>query len=397
MAKKECIAMLLAGGQGSRLGTLTKNIAKPAVPFGGKYRIIDFSLSNCNYSGIDIVGVLTQYKPFLLNTYIGVGSAWDLDVKNGGVFVLPPYVGEEGGEWYKGTANAIYQNMEFIEDYDPQYVLVISGDHIYKMDYSLMLEYHKAQEADATIAVIEVPLEEASRFGIMRTDPQGIIVEFAEKPQRPTSNLASMGIYIFNWQVLKEYLMKDADNPLSDNDFGKNVIPLMLNNNKKLAAYKFYGYWKDVGTIDSYYLANMELLDNSSQLDIFDENIKIYSQIPNLPPHYIMNGAKVRNSLIPDGCFVQGEVEHSILFPGVHIGKGAIVKDSIILPNVSIGENSIVKNAVIGEKTEVGKNVSIGKSASGDSDTPDIIVIPDNITIEDGLSLENKELVKLKS
>lgn len=388
MPQKEIVAMLLAGGQGSRLGVLTRNIAKPAVPFGGKYRIIDFSLSNCNSSGIDTIGVLTQYKPFQLNSYIGIGSAWDLDVSEGGVFVLPPYVGDKGGVWYKGTANAIYQNMDFIEFFNPRYVLVISGDHIYKMDYSLMLDYHKKQKADATIAVLEVPWDEASRFGIMNTDEEGIITKFEEKPPHPKNNLASMGVYIFNWPVLKEYLELDEADPRSENDFGKNVIPRMLMSGLRLAAYKFSGYWKDVGTIESYYSANMDLLAAKPELDIFEEHLRIYSKPPILPPHYVSARSRIKNSLVPDGCMILGEVEHSVLFPGVYIGEGSKVQDSIILPNVRIGAHSLVRGAIIGENTVLGNYSRFGCD-SGPLLTPaDLIVVADHLHFPDRVEIK---------
>lgn len=389
MPQKECIAMLLAGGQGSRLGVLTRNIAKPAVPFGGKYRIIDFSLSNCNFSGLDTIGVLTQYKPFQLNSYIGIGSAWDLDVSNGGgVFVLPPYVGEKGGVWYKGTANAVYQNMDFVEYFNPKYVLVLSGDHIYKMDYSLMLEYHKSRKADATIAVIEVPWDEANRFGIMNTAEDGTITKFEEKPHKPRSNLASMGVYIFSWAVIKNYLLMDEEDPESENDFGMNIIPRMLQDGQKMMAYGFSGYWKDVGTLESYYSANMDLLQSKPELDIFDDGLRIYSKPPMLPPHYIGSQAQVKNSLVPDGCMILGQVEHSVLFPGVYVGPGAKVKDSIILPNVKIGANTLLQKTIIGEETVLGENTSIGFECSGMPDNKEITVIGDNLTLPDWLEVK---------
>ena len=336
MKRKECIAMLLAGGQGSRLKVLTKNLAKPAVPFGGKYRIIDFSMSNCINSGIDTVGVLTQYKPQVLNAYIGVGSAWDLQCysRNGGVTILPPYQSEDGGDWYSGTADSIYQNLQFIENYNPKYVLIISGDHVYKMDYSLMLKEHKAQNADVTISVVEVPWEEASRFGIMNTDALGRIKEFEEKPIHPRSNLASMGVYIFNWSVLKEFLEKDAADKNSAHDFGKNVIPLMLGEKQKLYAYRFQGYWRDVGTVESYWEASMDVIDDHDFLSYFDNNWNIYSAPVLQPPHYIAAGARIDRALISDGCWIDGEVEHSIVFPAVLVGKNAKIKDSIIMAGV---------------------------------------------------------------
>ncbi len=348
MRKKECVAMLLAGGQGSRLGPLTKDLAKPAVPFGGKYRIIDFALSNCHNSDIDTVGVLTQYKPLALNSYIGIGSAWDLDRNDGGVYVLPPYVREQGGEWYKGTADAIFQNINFIDLFDPEYVLVLSGDHIYKMDYSVMLDYHRETQADATIAVIAVPWEEASRFGIMNTDPANQIIEFAEKPKQPKSNLASMGIYIFNWPVLKQYLTADGYDQQSSHDFGKDIIPKMLGEGQKLMAYPFSGYWKDVGTIDSFWEANMDLLTDPPQFDLFDPKWRIYSVNPVQPPHYLAPTGKVKSSIISEGCRIFGEVEHSVVFPGVYIGAGTKVTHSVIMPDVKIENNVVIDKAIIG-------------------------------------------------
>lgn len=360
MQKKQIVAMLLAGGQGSRLGILTKDIAKPAVPFGGKYRIIDFPLSNCSNSGIDTVGVLTQYQPLMLNTHIGIGAPWDLDRKNGGVSVLPPHTKESGGNWYNGTADAIYQNTNFIDHYDPEYVLILSGDHIYKMDYDKMLNFHKEQKADATIAVFEVPLDEANRFGIMNTNEDNTIYEFEEKPTNPKSNLASMGIYIFNWSELKKYLKEDQLNNNSSNDFGKNIIPSMLNNGKRMIAYPFKGYWKDVGTVESLWQANMDLLDESNQLDIHDNSWKIYSVNPTMPPQYVGSEAKVKNSLIVEGCTIMGEVTNSVLFPGVHIGKNTVVKDSVIMAHTKIGDNIIINKAIIGSNVTVRKNSIIG-------------------------------------
>jgi len=362
MKRKECMAMLLAGGQGSRLRLLTKNLAKPAVPFGGKYRIIDFSMSNCINSGIDTVGVLTQYKPQVLNAYIGVGSAWDLQCysKDGGVTILPPYVNEDGGEWYKGTAHAIYQNLNFIENYNPKYVLIISGDHVYKMDYSLMLKAHKKNNADVTISVVEVAWEDAPRFGIMKTNEKGFVQEFEEKPARPKSNLASMGVYIFNGLVLKRYLEKDAADLHSEHDFGKNVIPLMLKEDLKLYAYSFQGYWRDVGTVESYWEASMDVLDDRDFLNCFDDNWNIYSAAIMQPPQYITPGAKIKRTLISDGCWVDGEIEHSILFPAVSVGKDAKIKDSIIMSGAQIGEGVKIEKAIIGENAIIGKNSVIG-------------------------------------
>lgn len=360
MHHKECVAMLLAGGEGRRLGALTKNLAKPAVHFGGKYRIIDFTLSSCTNSGIDTVGVLTQYQPHDLNSYIGIGTPWDLDRKDGGVAILPPFVRQEGGNWYKGTANAIYQNISFIERYNPEYVLVISGDHIYKMDYDLMLTYHKQKQADITIAVIEVDWKEASRFGIMNADKDHRITQFEEKPKHPKSNLASMGVYIFSWPVLKKYLEEDAENPESSNDFGKDVIPAMLRADERLYAYPFKGYWKDVGTIQSLWEASMDLLEEEPKLNLNDKDWRIYSLNSNQPAQYIAPSGVVRNSLINEGCVVSGEVDHSVLFYGVRVGEGSIIKDSVIMPNVKIGSHCVINRAIIGEGTLVTDGTILG-------------------------------------
>lgn len=362
MPKKEMIAMLLAGGQGSRLGLLTKKIAKPAVPFGGKYRIIDFALSNCANSGIDTVGVLTQYQPLILNTHIGIGSPWDLDRRNGGVSLLPPYMEESGGNWYKGTANAIYQNIGFIDLYDPEYVLILSGDHIYKMDYSEMLEYHKATDADATIAVLDVSVEEASRFGIMNADENNVIYEFEEKPKHPKSTLASMGIYIFNWKALKKYLKEDEADKNSSNDFGKNIIPNMLNDKKKMMAYPFKGYWKDVGTVESLWEAHMDLLNDNNELNIHDTKWKVYSVNPIRPSQYVGPNADIQKSIVVEGCAVLGEVKNSVLFHGVYIGKNSKIIDSVIFPNTKIGDNVTIEKAIIGSDAIIRKNCNIGSS-----------------------------------
>lgn len=359
MRKKEIIAMILAGGQGSRLGILTKNIAKPAVPFGGKYRIIDFPLSNCSNSGIYTVGVLTQYKPLDLNSHIGIGDPWDLDRRDGGVSILPPYQEEKGGDWYKGTANAIYQNIEYVDRYDPEYVLILSGDHIYKMNYDKMLDFHKENNADATIAVIDVPIEEASRFGIMNTRVDNSIYEFEEKPKHPKSTNASMGIYIFNWKLLKQFLKEDEEDPNSSNDFGKNIIPKMLEAKKRLFAYPFKGYWKDVGTIESLWQANMDLLDVNNSLDLYDKGWKIYSQTQVRPAHYIGKEAVIVNSLVTEGCRINGRVENSILSQGVSIGRNSVVKDSVIMPNVKIGDNVIIERAIIGTGAIIDDNYSL--------------------------------------
>lgn len=360
IVKKEWIAMLLAGGQGSRLYALTRDIAKPAVPFGGKYRIIDFPLSNCVNSGIDTVGVLTQYQPLQLNEYLGNGQPWDLDRIHGGVYVLPPYQKIANSDWYTGTANAIYQNINFINRYAPEYVVILSGDHIYKMDYSKMLEFHKEKQADCTIAVMEVPWEEASRFGIMACDEDKKIYEFSEKPKEPKSNLASMGIYIFTWSKLKKYLEEDEANPESENDFGKNVIPAMLQNGERMYAYAFQGYWKDVGTIDSLWEANMDLLDPNVPLDLYDDAWKIYARNPVMPPQYVAEGAVTQNSMISEGCIVEGDVDFSILFAGVTVEKGAVVHDSIIMPGSVIKAGAVVEYSIVAENVVVGENAQVG-------------------------------------
>jgi glucose-1-phosphate adenylyltransferase len=347
MAKKKCVAMLLAGGKGSRLNSLTKDLAKPAVPFGGKYRIIDFTLSNCANSGIDTVGVLTQYQPLLLNSYIGIGSAWDLDRKDGGVTVLPPYSESSEVKWYTGTASAIYQNLNYLKQYQPEYVLILSGDHIYKMNYESMLDYHIQKRADVTISLIEVPWVEASRFGIMNTTEDMRIVEFEEKPANPKNNLASMGVYIFSWNVLKEFLEMDERNPDSSHDFGKDVIPMLLEENKKLFAYPFKGYWKDVGTVQSLWEANMDLLGEECDLDLFDHDWRIYSVNPNQPPQYISPNAVVKESLINEGCTIEGEIEQSVLFQGVTVGSGSIIKESVIMPDATIGNNCLIEKAIV--------------------------------------------------
>jgi glucose-1-phosphate adenylyltransferase len=365
MGKKKCVAMLLAGGKGSRLCSLTKNLAKPAVPFGGKYRIIDFTLSNCTNSGIDTVGVLTQYQPLVLNSYIGIGSAWDLDRKNGGVTVLPPYTEESDVKWYTGTACAIYQNINFIKKYNPEYVLVLSGDHIYKMDYSEMLKYHIRKRADVSISVTEVPWVEASRFGIMNTNEKMEITEFEEKPTIPRNNLASMGIYIFKWSVLKEFLELDYRNPHSTHDFGKDVIPLLLRSKRKLVAYPYKGYWKDVGTVNSLWEANMDLLSNQSDLNLFDKNWRIYSVNPNHPPQYLSPTSEIQDSLVNEGCNIYGEVNHSIIFHGVFIGEQSHIRDSVIMPDVYIGKNVIIEKAIVPSGMKV-PNGTIIKNESDD-------------------------------
>ncbi len=357
---KKCVAMLLAGGQGSRLGILTKNTAKPAVPFGGKYRIIDFPLSNCSNSGIDVVGVLTQYQPLELNAYIGTGKPWDLDRLTGGVFVLPPYVKGKTGTWYKGTANAIYQNMGFISQYDPDYVIVLSGDHIYKMDYSDMIALHESKNADCTIAVYQVPWDDASRYGIMNTDEDGNIVEFEEKPKKPKSNNASMGIYVFNWKDLRDYLIEDENNPKSSNDFGKDIIPRMLQEGKRMVAYPFDGYWKDVGTIESLWQANMDLLLSPPAFNLYDSSWRIYARNPIMPPHYMAAEATVSNSMVTEGCNVRGTVINSILFAGVQVEEGAVIENSVIMNGARIMKDARVRRAIVSEHAVVGENSVVG-------------------------------------
>ena len=374
--------MLLAGGQGSRLGVLTSKIAKPAVPYGGKYRIIDFPLSNCANSGIDTVGILTQYKPLELNDYVGSGKPWDLDRTNGGVHILPPYQGQQGGNWYKGTANAIYQNLEFIERYDPEYVLVLSGDHIYKMDYSKMIKEHEETGAACTIAVLEVPLEEASRFGIMNTKEDGTIYEFEEKPKNPKSNLASMGIYVFTWKKLKKYLTEDEAKPDSSNDFGKDVIPAMLNAGELLRVYRFNDYWKDVGTVNSLWEANLDLLNPKIDLNLADQNWRIYSRTTGMPPQYISESADVENSLITDGCEVYGRLDYSVLFENVTVEEGADVEYSLVMPGAVIKRGAKVKYSIIAENAVIGEGAAIGEDpAVYGSDNWGITVIGDKLKI----------------
>ncbi len=359
--KQECVAMLLAGGQGSRLYALTRRIAKPAVPFGGKYRIIDFPLSNCVNSGIETVGVLTQYQPLELNDYIGSGQPWDLDRLDAGVHVLPPYQRNRGADWYKGTANAIYQNIDFIARYDPEYVLVLSGDHIYKMNYAKMIEAHKANNAACTIAVLEVEMSEASRFGIINTRDDDSIYEFEEKPANPKSNLASMGIYVFDWKKLRAYLEADEKNPDSSNDFGKDVLPAMLAGGERMFAYRFEGYWKDVGTIDSLWEANMDLLDPKVPLDLADKSWRIYARNTGLPPHYVADSATVQNSLITEGCNIYGKVDFSVIFSGVTVEEGAEVRDSILMPGTYVKRGARVQYAILAENTVIEENATVGE------------------------------------
>ena len=389
--KKEVVAMLLAGGQGSRLGVLTKKIAKPAVPFGGKYRIIDFPLSNCINSGIEAVGVLTQYQPLELNEYIGNGQPWELDGLHSGVTCLQPYESKEGSDWYSGTANAIYQNIGFIDRYDPDYIVVLSGDHIYKMDYADMLKYHKEKEAACTIAVIDVPLEEASRFGILNTNEDNTIYEFDEKPEHPKSTNASMGIYVFTWKKIRQYLIDDQADENSSNDFGKNVLPLMLNSGEKMVAYPFDGYWKDVGTIDSLWEANMDLLDPKLQLDLKN----IYSRNPMMPPHHVGDNAHIQNSMISDGCNVDGSLEFSIIFSGVQIGEGAVVNSSIIMPGTVIEAGAHVEFSIISENTVIGKNAKIGANPTEFENRDDwgITVIGDGLKIGEGVVIPAKAMI----
>lgn len=391
--KKECIAMLLAGGQGSRLYTLTDTTAKPAVTFGGKYRIIDFTMSNCINSGIDTVGVLTQYQPLYLNEYIGNGEPWDLDRSTGGVRVLPPYQGKDGSEWYKGTANAIYQNLEFIKRYKSEYVLILSGDHIYKMDYSKMLDQHKANNADVTIAVLEVPMEEASRFGILSTDESERIVDFEEKPKNPKSNKASMGIYIFSTDKLIKYLTEDEQDPNSSNDFGKNIIPTMLHAGERMFAYKFSGYWKDVGTISSLWEANMDLLGNRPIFNLYDKNWRIYYRHTGEPPQRIGDSARLYNSMVTEGCKINGVVENSVLSSGVTVEQGAVVKDSVIFSGVTIKANSVVEYSIIDSDTVIGENSIIGKSKDSGGKITVVgakLEVPSKSQIEDGIIVSKK-------
>ena len=386
--------MLLAGGQGSRLGVLTSKIAKPAVPYGVKYRIIDFPLSNCVNSGIDTVGILTQYKPLELNDYIGSGKPWDLDRSSGGVHILPPYQGQHGGNWYKGTANAIYQNLEFIERYNPEYVLILSGDHIYKMDYSKMINQHSETGAACTIAVLEVEPEEASRFGIMNTREDGTIYEFEEKPAKPKSNLASMGIYVFSWDKLKKYLTEDEENPDSSNDFGKNVIPAMLEAGELMKVYRFNDYWKDVGTVDSLWEANLDLLNPKIDLNLADHNWRIYSRTTGMPPQYISSAAKVENSLITDGCEVSGAIDYSVLFENVTVEKGASVEYSLVMPGAVIKKGAKVRYSIIAENVIVSEGAEIGTdpAVSGTKDWG-ITVIGAGLTVGKQAKVGPKKMI----
>ena len=400
MVSKDCVAMILAGGQGSRLGALTKNVAKPAVPFGGKYRIIDFPLSNCVHSGIDTVGVLTQYQPLELNTYIGNGNPWDLDRSHGGAYVLPPYQSAKTGEWYKGTANAIYQNLGFLEGFNPNHVLILSGDHIYKMHYGEMLKAHKESGAAATIAVMPVPWEEASRFGIMNVNEEGTIVEFEEKPENPKSNLASMGIYIFDYQILKKYLTDDERDAASDNDFGKNIIPAMLANGEKMVSYRFEGYWKDVGTIQSLWEANMDLIDDPPKFDINDRNWSIYSRNMALAPHYVGKGAKIINSTVTEGCSINGAINHSVIFGGVEVGSGTTITDSVVMPGAKIGNDVVIEKTVIGAEAVIGDGAKIGFTESDNNPyaskmcTQGIVLIEGGAVVKDGAEIAKGSMVE---
>ena len=388
--KKECVAMLLAGGQGSRLYALTEKTAKPAVTFGGKYRIIDFTLSNCVHSGLDTVGVLTQYQPLVLNEYIGTGLPWDLDRNYGGVKILPPYQGKSGADWYRGTANAIYQNLNFIERYDADYVLILSGDHIYRMDYAKMLAQHKATGADCTIAVIDVPIEEASRFGILSTTEDGTIYKFSEKPKNPDSTKASMGIYIFTRQKLFDYLIADAADPNSANDFGKNIIPTMLAAGEKMMAYSFEGYWKDVGTISSLWEANMDLLGEKPTLRMNVDNWRILSRHENAPPQYIGPNAVVENASITEGCEILGTVRNSVLGENVRVMEGAVVEDAVLMGDTVIGENAKVTYAIVDRDVKIGKNAVVGRDKAA---AKGIAVIGESVKISDGAVIEDGAMI----
>lgn len=397
--KKEMVAMLLAGGQGNRLYVLTNQRAKPAVPFGGKYRIIDFTLSNCANSGIDTVGVLTQYRPLELNSYIGNGQPWDLDRMNGGVYILPPYTGSSAS-WYKGTANAIYQNINFIEQYDPEYVLILSGDHVYKMDYDKMLDFHKKKNADATIAVMDVPIDEASSYGIMNTNDDWSIYEFEEKPKQPKSTKASMGIYIFNWSKLRKYLIEDeAKGENTSNDFGKNIIPAMLDDNQKLFAYPFQGYWKDVGTIDNLWEANMDLLNPSIALNMWDPLWRIYSRHNVTTPHYIAKDAKIENSMITEGCYVNGKLNYSILFSDVEVDDGAELEYAVVMRNTKIGKGAKVNYAIVADDViiEDGAVVGVAPEVYGNQEKWGIAVIGQGAVVKSGQVVMPGEMIQPNS
>lgn len=393
MAKKDIIAMILAGGQGSRLGYLTDEMAKPAVPFGSRYRIIDFPLSNCTNSGIDTVGVLTQYQPLALNTYVSNGHPWDLDRNSGGAFILPPYQKICGTGWYSNTANAIYQNIGFIDSFSPKYVLVLSGDHIYKMNYSVMLKSHINNKADATIAVLEVPWEEAPRFGIMNTDSADNIVEFEEKPAKPRSNLASMGIYIFSWDVLRRKLIEDEKDEKSTHDFGKNIIPAMLADGHKLIAYRFSGYWKDVGTISSLWEANMDILDCPEDINLMDSSWRIYGRNPVKPAHYVGSAAVVRGSCLTDGCEINGEVVHSVLSHSVYVEKGAVIRNSVLMPGVTVRSGAFLDKVIVGMNCVIERDVQIGAQVQGDSPYKNKLCTEDISVLTHGLLIREKSLV----
>ena len=404
MQNKDMLAMILAGGQGSRLGALTNQMAKPAVPFGSRYRIIDFPLSNCTNSGIDTVGVLTQYQPLALNTYVSNGHPWDLDRNNGGAFILPPYQQIEGTDWYTNTANAIYQNLGFIQSFNPKYVLILSGDHVYKMDYNKMMRHHIENEADVTIGVIEVPWEEASRFGIMNTDTDMKVTEFQEKPEEPESNLASMGIYIFTWEVLRDSLSEDAKDKDSSHDFGKNIIPKLLDEGMNLVAYTFEGYWKDVGTISSLWEANMDLLDTPEEIDLRDADWRIYSRNPVKPAHYISNTATIKNSCTTDGCRIMGEVDHSVLGHSVIVEEGAVVRDSVLMPGVIVRSGAVVDKAIIGMDSVISKDVRIGETAKPETETSPymneycsdgISVVDNGITLKEGAQIPGDCMIEV--
>lgn len=402
-SKKRCVAMLLAGGQGSRLYALTKNVAKPAVPYGGKYRLIDFPLSNCTNSGIDTVGVLTQYQPLVLNEYIGNGQPWDLDKMNGGVHVLPPYETQAGASWYEGTANAIYQNMQFIDRYNPKYVIVLGGDHIYKMDYSKMVDFHIENDADCTISVIDVPLAEASRFGIMICDEHKQVVDFVEKPKEPKSTLASMGIYVFSWEKLRKYLIeneneaneKRAKGEPWSKDFGKDIITSMLRDKQRLFAYEFEGYWKDVGTLDSLWEANMDLLSPNVPLDLYDPSWKIYSRNNNMPPQYIGANAKIENSMISEGSTIDGSVDFSVVFSGATIEEGATVNYSIVMPGTVIKSGAVVEYAIVGEDCVIEGGAKVGASPETVENRSDwgIAVVGHNVTVSEGKTVAPKQII----
>ena len=395
LRKKRCVAMLLAGGQGSRLGILTSHMAKPAVPFGGKYRIIDFPLSNCANSGIDVVGVLTQYRPLELNSYFGSGAPWDLDLSSGGVFVLPPYQTGSSGTWYKGTANAIYQNLAFIEQYNPDYVLILSGDHIYKMDYAAMIKHHQRHDADATIAVRQVPWDEASRFGIMNTDAEDNIIEFEEKPKQPKSNNASMGVYVFSWDKLRKYLTEDEADPNSSNDFGKNIIPKMLDDGQRMFAFPFKGYWKDVGTIDSLWEANLDIINPNVDLDLSDTSWKIYSRSPMAPPSYIDKNAIVENSSVGEGCEIDGKIDYSVVSPNVTVGTDAEIKYSVIMPGARIGKGAKIYYSIIAEDAIIEDGAQVGEIPENLEKPEDwgVAVVGSNARIKTGTKIAPKDMI----